>query len=792
VHRAAPLRIDGKDGSPRGLAGTLPHRERLGLRGAFALLGVTIVAAALYAAIGAQPSIDHAMRDWMPSLVYIVASAIVALRAIRVRERRGAWTVIAVGLTLYTAGTLLWSLWLQNLPVPPFPSLSNALWLSMYPASYAGLVWLARGKTRGASAGVWLDGVVAGLGIAALGAAVVVGPTLRAATGNFAALATNVAEPVADLILAGLMVGILALRGFRLDRVWMLLGGGFMLLCVGDITFLLGVADGATTTSLVALVFYIAAVASIALAAWQREDAAPPPRLQGWSMLLIPGLFALTAVGLLVYDHFIRLDPVAMALATLTLLMALLRTALTFRDVRALTETRRQATTDDLTSLPNRRLLMHRAGEEIAKARDEQGSLALLIVDLDRFKELNDTLGHQAGDALLRQIGPRLQPVLRSTDTLARLGGDEFGLLLEAPCDEAAALRVADHVRDVLRDPFEIEGLHLHMAASVGIGLFPAHADDAERLLQCADIAMYHAKASHTDREVYAAEQERYSRDSLALAGELRGAIEQGQLEVHYQPMAEARGRRVVGAEALVRWRHPERGLLLPGAFLALAEHSGLARDLTRCVMAQAVERCAHWRAGGHDLHVSVNASVADLLDVQFPIEVAAELATHDVPASALVIEVTESSVMSDPVRIGDTLARLGELGVSISLDDFGTGYSSLVHLRTLPVGEVKIDRSFVSGMGSGTADLAIVRATIVLAHELGMHVVAEGVEDDATWQQLADLDCEVIQGYFLARPMPGPELDTFLLTGAPRAPAAQDSAPADLAPAVRDVPGRV
>jgi diguanylate cyclase (GGDEF)-like protein len=593
---------------------------------------------------------------------------------------------------------------------------------------------------------------------------------MRAGRGDFAALATNLAHPVADLILAGLVMGILGLRGFRLDRVWMLVGGGFLLLCIGDIMFLLDVAGGATSTSPASLVFYLAAVAPIAAAAWDRQDDAPAVRLQGWSMLLIPGLFALTAIGLLVYDHFIRLDSVAMVLATLTLLMALLRTTLTFRDVRALTETRRQATTDDLTSLPNRRLLMQRAAEEIAAARAVQGSVALLIVDLDRFKELNDTLGHPAGDGLLRQIGPRVLPILRPTDTLARLGGDEFGLLLGPPCDEASALRVAERVRDALRAPFETDGLHLNVAASVGVGLFPLHADDAERLLQCADIAMYHAKASHTGCELYAVDQERYSRDSLALTSELPRAFEQRQLEVHFQAKAEAHGRRLVGAEALVRWRHPERGLLPPAAFLAQAEHSGLGRELTRYVMADALERCRHWRAAGHDVHVAVNASVVDLLDLQFPREVAAALAAHDVPASALMIEVTESSVMSDPVRIGDVLGRLGELGVGISLDDFGTGYSSLMHLRKLPVCEVKIDRSFVSGMGSVGADLAIVRATILLAHELGLRVVAEGVENEDTWQQLAGLGCEIVQGYCLSRPVPAPEFEA-LLADAPAQP---------------------
>jgi diguanylate cyclase (GGDEF)-like protein len=480
-------------------------------------------------------------------------------------------------------------------------------------------------------------------------------------------------------------------------------------------------------------------------------------------MLLVPAAFALTAIGLLIYDHFSPLHPVALVLTVLTLLAALLRTSLTFRDVRALAETRRQATTDDLTSLPNRRRFMEEVQAGIAAARATSAGAALLLIDLDQFKELNDTLGHRAGDLLLRQIGPRLAPVLRSGDMLARLGGDEFGLLLEHPCDEATAVAVAARVSEALRAPFDVEGLHLSVGASAGIAMFPEHAQDAEGLLQRADVAMYQAKAGQTDHEVYARERDRHSRDNLTLAGQLPGAIEAGELEVHFQPKAEADSRRVVAAEALVRWRHPERGLLAPGLFLPLAEQLGLGRDVTRAVMVQALDCCSAWRAAGHDLQVSVNVSVADLLDVEFPLEVAAALATHGLPADALMIEVTESSVMTDPGRIGEVLRALRALGTGVSLDDFGTGYSSLTHLRTLPVCEVKLDRSFVSRMGSDAADAAIVRSTIELAHTLGMEVVAEGVEDDATWEHLVRLGCELVQGFRLSPPLDARRLAEFL-----------------------------
>jgi diguanylate cyclase (GGDEF)-like protein len=427
--------------------------------------------------------------------------------------------------------------------------------------------------------------------------------------------------------------------------------------------------------------------------------------------------------------------------------------------------------TDDLTSLPNRRLFLRSLDESIADAHHRGGTLALLLIDLDHFKELNDTLGHHAGDVLLRQIGPRLRSAVRSTDLVARLGGDEFGLLLGAPSDEASAIVVAAKVHRALGEPFHLQGLNLHVAASVGIALFPEHAGDGDALLQRADVAMYQAKASgRTGCQVYAQERDTHSRERLALIGELPQAIAGGELEVHFQPKALARERRIVGTEALVRWRHPRLGLLPPSAFVPLAEQTGAIRALTRWVLDQALAQCSAWRAAGHDLHMAVNVTVADLLDSALPNEVATALEAHGLPPEALVLEITESSVISDPVRIGDVLARLGELGIGLALDDFGTGYSSLDHLRTLPVSEIKVDRSFVARMGSDATDAAIVRSTINLAQSLGMHVVAEGVEDDATWSSLAEDGCELVQGYVISRPVPAAELEELLRrTAAPR-----------------------
>ena len=718
--------------------------------------------------------VDALIRGWGASFVYAVTAAVVVLRAVRVRQRRAAWTCLAVGLSLYGAGNIVWTAFYDGMAVPPIPSISDALWLALYPASYVGLVLLARDHDRALVGGIWLDGIIAGLGFAAVGAAVVFGPVLASATGSPVAVITNLAYPVADLLLAALVLGLLVLRGWPLNRGWALLGAGFMALYAADSLYLLRVAAGDPQTSLVPNLVYLTAVILLALAAWQPRRDSAPARVDGWQVLLIPGTFVATAIGVLAYDHFAPLGLLAMVLAILTLLAAMGRTALTFRDVRSLAQTRREAATDDLTSLPNRRLFMRTVDLAIPSARADGDQLGLLIVDLDDFKKLNDTLGHHAGDILLRQIGPRLSTVLRRQDLLARLGGDEFGVLLSAPCDEAAALRVAARIGEALRRPFEVEGLHLHVAGSVGIALFPEHADDAQQLLRKADIAMYQAKNAGGGRELYAHNRDTTSRDSLALASELPGAIAGDQLELHFQAKADAATGEVVGMEALVRWRHPQRGLLAPAAFVALAEQAGLMRDLTRIVIAGALAACRGWRHAGHDLGVAVNVTFTDLLDTDFPLEVAAALAEHGIDPGKLTLEVTESSIMSDAKRIGHVLERLTEFGVHISLDDFGTGYSSLTHLGTLPVDEVKIDRSFVAGMlAEATAD-AIVRSTIGLAHNLAMRVVAEGVEDEETWAALDRLDCEFIQGYHLSRPLPPDQVAAFLSA---RARAAQQSA---------------
>jgi diguanylate cyclase (GGDEF)-like protein/PAS domain S-box-containing protein len=421
---------------------------------------------------------------------------------------------------------------------------------------------------------------------------------------------------------------------------------------------------------------------------------------------------------------------------------------------RAEAALRRQALHDGLTGLPNRELLNARLEEAIDGAGDDGSTFALLLLDLDHFKDVNDALGHHAGDLLLRLIGPRLQGPLRPEDTLARLGGDEFAVLMPGT-DEASARAAGRKLLRTLDEPFDLDGSSVDIGGSLGVVLFPEHGQDAEVLMRRADVAMYVAKRAGNGCVVYDREQDHHSPEGLAFRRELRQAIDHGELELYYQPKRACLGGRLMGMEALVRWPHPTRGLVMPDEFIPLAEQTGLIAALSHWVLEAAVRQCRIWKDSGLEIPVAVNLSMRDLHDVRLPDTIEHLLAVWDVPPRLLHVEITESSLMVDPDRARQTVARLSKLGVQIAIDDFGAGYSSLAYLKKLPVDELKIDRSFVSDMGTDPSDRAIVRSTIELAHNLGLRVVAEGVEDEATARLLTELGCDEAQGYHLGRPQP-------------------------------------
>jgi diguanylate cyclase (GGDEF)-like protein len=427
---------------------------------------------------------------------------------------------------------------------------------------------------------------------------------------------------------------------------------------------------------------------------------------------------------------------------------------------------------DDLTGLPNRTLLVDRTEQAVLAAPRVDGAPVVLALHLDRLKDVNETLGHEAGDELVRNVAERLAAELRAGEALAHLGAGEFGVLLPQASRDAA-LSVSERLHEALETPFLVQGIPVEASITVGAAVFPDHGEDAAALLTHAGVAVDTARAAHAETALYDAEQDTSDAARLALAGELRRAIDDGQLVVFFQPKASLATGRIVGTEALVRWQHPERGFIPPGDFIPIAERTGLIKPLSRFVLAASVRQCAAWGAAGYDLHVSVNLTIPDLLDLELPDRVADLLSETGLAPGQLELEITESTILADPFRVRQVLARLNEMGLRLAIDDFGTGYSSLAYLRSLPVQTIKIDRSFVMGMCADASDGTIVRSTIDLGRNLGLATVAEGVEDAQTWDALAAHGCTLAQGYLISRPAPADELAELLAERAERSLAA-------------------
>jgi len=727
----------------------------------FVLVGLVVLAAHDGGALGG-PSLNSLVNDWLTNALLMALAGLTFARAMMLRAERGVWIAMALALAFWTAGELYYTLAIEYAKNPPSPSLSDAGYLLFYMAAYASLVLLVRAHVRRFHASVWLDGAIGGLAVAALGATLVLEPVIRSTHGSFAVVATNLAYPLGDLLMVAFVVGAFALTGWRPGRTWVLIGVGFLTLAIADSIYLIRVADNTYQVGTLLDVLWPAGMTLLAYSAWQRPREQTELHLEGWAVIAAPAAFTLTALFLLIRSNYVHLGVIAEALATGALLLALVRVALTFREVAQLADSRRQARTDDLTGLPNRRHLFLQMQEVIEGARAHGGSFALLLIDLDRFKEINDTLGHYAGDLLLQQFGPRLQSVLRGGETLARLGGDEFALILR---DADASETLAKRIDGALHEPFQLQGTSIAVRASIGIAVFPGDADDADGLLQRADVAMYQAKEARTLYEFYVAERDIHTPERLALIAELPSAIEQGQLVLEYQPQVEAFTGKVHGVEALVRWQHPKRGRIAPEGFIPLAEQTGFMRELTAAVLDQALEQQSAWLAGGRELTMAVNVSATNLLDATFVVDLRRILERWRTPPHLFQLEITESVLMADAQHTMAVLGAITALGVGVSLDDFGTGYSPLAYLRQFSVDEIKIDRSFVATMVDDPTAATIVSATIALADRLGMRVVAEGVETIAELDLLRSFGCQLIQGYYFSTPLPPGELEQWMDT---------------------------
>jgi diguanylate cyclase len=682
----------------------------------------------------------------LPGATAVVAAALVVARLLWARGDRVMWTLLSTGLACSMLGGVL-ALTVSHRSMGTVGP-ADVFGLGAYPLWYAALVVLGRRYLGGAHRSFWLDGLLIGLASASYVTALFLNEVALGGHSTVATLVT-VAYPAADLALVGVLLGTILMIG-RPAPQSLILVAGLSATLAGDILRVGAVSGGATELTPAVGQAWALGLLLIAIAAWARSAPGRLLPVGGWWELTSPACMATMACAILVDDHFERLPTGAVVLAAATFLAALARLVWTLREVRSLALHRREALTDDLTGLPNRRALFRELDVLTAAGERSSRRVALLQLDLDGFKELNDTLGHAAGDDLLVAVSRRLEAVVPGT--LARLGGDEFAALVTDGHDPR---RVAEAIGQALDAPLDIDGVGVAVTASVGIAQFPQDAQDARELARRADVAMYDAKRLGTVVAGYTAEHDEHSLDRLALAADLRRAFERDELWLAFQPQVEIADGRISGAEALIRWRHTTRGDIPPGVLLPIAERTGLMPRLTLWVLDRAVAQAAAWRRTDLDIRVAVNVSAIVLVDATLPDRIVETLARHALTPDNLVLEVTEDAVMRDPTRAIDILERIKASGVDIAVDDFGTGQSSLEQLKNVPADELKLDRSFVLGMADDAHDAAIVGSVIGLGRALGLRVVAEGVETPAVWQRLAELGCDVAQGFGLARPMP-------------------------------------
>ena len=686
-------------------------------------------------------------------LPILTAAVAVLMRALRRRDDRRAWLALGVAVLAEAIGAI-WVAWPGG--ETRFPSHADVVLLTFFPLVFVAALLFARRRLVRITPALWLDAAIGSVGAAAI-VAQLLGETAQRATGGGWQSVVALLYPMFDVLLVVMVLVAVTLRGWRVSSVWLLIGAGLLAHVAADVGYAWAGFAGERRPLWVPLLGLLSPVL-IAVAALRPAELPRNVALAGWRTLVTPSVMTLVAGGLLVADHFNPTSTPAVLLAAATLVLALGRMALTFLENTALQHSRALALTDELTGLANRRAFHEQLRAELR----ENSRLAVAMVDLDRFKDLNDTLGHHAGDLLLINLGARLKEAVGSSGLVARLGGDEFALLLP----NAGLVQAADVARRIgaaLQAPFEIDGLEVVMDASIGGALCPDHGSGVDELLQRADVAMYQAKDARTGFQIYDPSRDRHSRERLQLIAELRHALERDELVLHYQPKVNLATGLVDGVEALVRWQHPVHGLRGPGAFLPHAEHTALMRPLTLHVLETALTQLAVWRAEGLELHMAVNLAVQNLLDLRTPGQIERALERHGIPPEALTLEVTESLMLHDPQRAGEVLADLKALGVGLALDDFGTGYSSLEHLKRLPVSELKIDKSFVMTMDRDPADRAIVASTAALGRSLGLRVVAEGVESRASASVLAALGCDLAQGFYYSPPVPADQLPALV-----------------------------
>lgn len=725
------------------------------IRIALAVLTIGVVSFAVSSVL--SPNAGHSVffAKSLYSALNLLAAGLIAVRAYRLKADRLAWSLIAAGMALSALGDVVYALWVPN---AQSPSVADPEYLAFYPFVYAGILLLMRSSLKRVPMPIRIDSLVCALAVAALAAALHAGPMHAAATRVPATVLVGLIYPWGDLVLLALAVGMLPILGWRSEFRWGFLVVGLVGFAAADTAYLFQTSAGSYRVGSTLDVLWPASSLLVAIASWARWSSAVPAPRRGLGSYAVPVTCTVAALGVAILGHDSRL---ASTLAALSLVAVAARFSVTFRDVSLLAESHLQAMTDELTTLPNRRSLATALTELSASASSGRGPShrALLLLNLHKLREINQSVGRHFGDELLWHIANRLVHSVRRDDLLARVSDEEFAILLGEGSDLVAARAQAGRLLEGMRIPFELDAISVKIDACIAIALYPDHCDHPQELLNRAEATIPHAMSALSRIAVYESGFEMDRDHDPNLVGELRAALIDGdQLTVHYQPKVNATDGSVHSVEALLRWQHPDRGLLLPEEFLPAAERAGLMRTVANRTINLTLEQVRSWRDEGIPLTVAVNLSTTNLLDLDLAVTIERLLRTHGLPPDALIVEITESALV-DSDRSRNTVAALQLLGVRISLDDYGTGWSSLARLQDVSVDELKLDRRFVARLAQDPRSVAIVQSTVDLAQNLGAELVAEGVEDEVTLTALRRYGCTITQGFVHSPPLPPEDL---------------------------------
>jgi diguanylate cyclase len=702
---------------------------------------------------------------WVENIASVLPAIPLLLRARRSRELRWAWLAMAAGVILYTMADLVYLFHDENLKPIPSPAPSDAFFLSCNAAFIVGFAILTQSSFGRVHASVRLDGAIAGLAIAAVAGVIWFEPMLDLSGRPFQA-AVDLAYPVCALVLLVLLVAGLAPHRYRPNWTTVLLMIGVAWSVVGSVIFLKESAAGTYVAGTLLEETWLLSFFFIGLAASVRDRRRSGGRRAPVSLpagiAVVPVVFGVVSLGVLATSLYRHDSSVVVTFAIAALGLVICRMAMTLREVRHSTANHQDARTDYLTGLPNRRAFLERLESTLFSEQRATGYAGVLLVDLDGFKEVNDALGHTAGDELLCVVAKRFEQRLGNRGVLARIGGDEYACACPVTGEEDL-VAIARDLSQALSDPCVLDGMSVRVGASIGVAVSRPGAKTNGELLRCADVAMYEAKRTQSGVAAYRAEADPNSRERLALIDALRDALGAQALILHYQPTLDMRTGTISGVEALVRWQHPSLGLLYPDSFIPLAEQNGLMPQLTRAVLGMAVTQAARLDRAGHRIGMSVNISRYDLVDEDLAGYVDDLLALHGFPPDRLTLEVTESALGGDPDRAGRCVLKLRARGLRVSIDDFGVGYSSMSQLLGLAIDELKIDKSFTLRLTSDPRAEAIVRSTIELARALSLTLVAEGIETEEVLHSIRSLGADIGQGYLISRPLTSDQLDEYL-----------------------------